>query len=297
MEATETTENAGIAPEPIPEPIPAPAAAAAPVADPEPAPAPASDPEPAPAPASDAEPPRRRRVGRTVALIAVAAVLGIVGGTAVGYGIQAEREPTPLPALNQLDLAYPKPLPKGQKPAPLTAAEDRKVKTDGDLRKLLLPKPAGSKKAEFTDEDGWLSLSEYATEYNEPGRAFTYQLDNKVRRIAATSWQTGEYKTTEIRLVQYRSSDFLGAQDHSEEQMRYMPEEEYAQNEGDPVKGSANGHYYVFPVQKEAGYLDLYEARAYLHRGDIAVEIFIYDTKKISKKEIASVAERQLGRL
>ncbi|MFE5481734.1 hypothetical protein [Streptomyces sp. NPDC056527] len=279
MEATESTENAGTAPEPAPTPAPvAPPALAA-----------TSD--------SDPESPRPRRVGRTIALIAVAAVLGIVGGTAVGYGIQAEREPTPLPALNQPDLAYPKPLPGDQKPVPLTAAEDRKVRTDGDLRKLLLPKPAGAKKTDFHDEDGWKTPADYAMEFNEPGRALSYQLDIRIRRVATTSWRTGEFKTTEIRLVQYRSTDVLGAQDHAEEQMAYMPDEEYAQNSGDPVKGSANGHYYVFPVQKKAGYLDLYEARAYLFRGDIAVEIFIYDTKKISKKEIASVAERQLGRL
>lgn len=311
LEATESTENAGAAPESAPTPasdappVGAPVADAppAPEAEPVAAPAPVSDAESdaepvldAP-PASDVEPPRPRRVGRTIALIAVAAVLGIVGGTAVGYGIQAEREPTPLPALNQPDLAYPKPLPKGQKPAPLTAAEDRSVKTDGDLRKLLLPKPAGSKKTDFADEDGWMTLAEYASQHNSPSRSLSYQLDNRIRRIATTSWQTGEYRTTEIRLVQYRSSNYIGAQDHAEEQMGYMPDEEFAENEGDPIKGSANGHYYVFPVHKEAGYLDVYEARAYLHRGDIAMEIFIYDTKKISKKEIASVSERQLGRL
>ncbi|MFF3759177.1 hypothetical protein [Streptomyces sp. NPDC002185] len=48
---------------------------------------------------------------RTVGLLAVAAVLGLVGGTAVGYGIHADREPTALPPLNQPGLAYPaKPL-------------------------------------------------------------------------------------------------------------------------------------------------------------------------------------------
>ncbi|MEU9864245.1 hypothetical protein AB0D99_25560 [Streptomyces sp. NPDC047971] len=276
MEATETTENVGTAPEPAPTPEPTPVPAAV-------------DP--------DAESPRPRRIGRTIALIAVAAVLGIVGGTAVGYGIQAEREPTPLPALNQPDLAYPKSLPAGQKPAPLTSAEDRGIRTDGDLRKLLLPKPAGAKKTDFHDEDGWMATAEFAEGFEDPGSALSHQLDLRIRRIATTSWLTGEYKSTEIRLVQYRSTAVLGAQDYAESQMDYMPDEEYARYDGDPIKGSANGRYYVLPVVKKSGYLDYYEARAYLHRGDIAVEIFISDTKKISKKEIASVAERQLGRL
>ncbi|MET9436252.1 hypothetical protein [Streptomyces sp. NPDC006551] len=230
-------------------------------------------------------------------LIAVAAVLGIVGGTAVGYGIQADREPTPLAALNQPGLAYPKPLPKGQAPLPLPASQDRAAKTEGDLRKLLLPKPAGAKKAEFADDDGWMSVPEYASEFNEPGRALHHQLESRVRRVATTSWKAGENRTTEIRLVQYRPGDALNAQDHAEEQMDYMTDEEYARNEGDELKGSTNGRYYLFPVHKEAGYEDFYEARAYFHRGDIMVEIFIFDTKKISKKDISAVAERQLGRL
>lgn len=240
---------------------------------------------------------KNRRTGRTIGLIAVAAVLGLVGGTAVGYGIQAQREPTPLPALNQPDLAYPKPLPKGQKPAALPASEDRRVKTDGDLRKLLVPKPAGAKKPEFADLDGWVTVPGYANDFKNPGAALNFQLVAGIRRIAATSWQTGNNRVTSIRLVQYRSNNQLGAQEHAEGQMEYMTDEDYANSDGEAIKGSANGRYYVFPVQREAGYLDLYEARAYFHRGDIMAEIFIFDTKKISAKDISSLAEKQLGRL
>ncbi|MFJ3586108.1 hypothetical protein ACIPPS_28320 [Streptomyces sp. NPDC090127] len=245
----------------------------------------------------DAPPPRRRRIGRAVGLIAVAAVLGLVGGTAVGYGIQAEREPTPLPALNQPGLAYPKPLPAGQKPAPLPVSEDRKIKTDGDLRKLLVPKPAGAKKLEVGGSDGWLTVPEYAGDFNSPGGALSDQLGWGVRRIAGTSWGTGPYRTTTINLVQYRSNDQLGAQEHAEEQRDYMPDEDYARSEGEPIKGSASGRYYVFPVHRVAGYMDFYEARAYFHRGDVMVAIFIHDTKKISAADIRSLAEKQLGRL
>ncbi|MFG2872766.1 hypothetical protein [Streptomyces sp. NPDC048338] len=292
MEATETPEHAesAAAPErsaPGQQAAPHTPEAAAPVA-----------PEAAVPEAETAVlPSRGRRAGRTVALIAVAAVLGIVGGTAVGYGVQAEREPTPLPALNQADLAYPKPLPKGSTIEPLPVSEDRGAKTEGDLRKLLLPRPAGAKKTDFADDDGWLTVPEYAREFDRPGPALGHELGNGIRRVATTSWQTGEFRVTEIRLVQFRPSDFLGAKDHSEDQMSYMGDDEFAGNEGDALKSSANGRFYVFPVHKEAGYLDLYEARAYLHRGDVAVEIFMIDTKKISKKDIASVAERQLGRL
>ncbi|MGW0117773.1 hypothetical protein [Streptomyces sp. NPDC003327] len=254
-------------------------------------------PEPAPGPDAPAARPRRR-TARTLGLLAVAAVVGLVGGTAVGYGVQAQREPTPLPPLNQPDLAHPaQPLPKGQKPVPLPASEDRQAKAQGDLRKLLLPKPEGTKKGEVGGRDNWLAVSQYVAEFNDPGGALDTQLDRGIRRIAATSWDAGEHKRTEIRLVQYRAGDVLGAQEHIESQQDYMPDEDFAESEGTALKGSSNGRYYVFPVSRKAGYLDLYEARAYFHRGDVAVEIFVTDTKKISASEIRSLAERQLGRL
>ncbi len=266
---------------------------------------PSSEQAPAPEAAAETAPeavaPARRpgsRGLRTAGLIAVAAVIGLVGGTAVGYGIQAEREPTPLPALNQPGLAYPaESLPKGQQPAPLPAAEDRQAKAQGDLRTLLLPMPAGAKKDEYATRDGWMSLSRFASGFERPDGALDQQLDLGVRRIASRSWTTGTYKQTDVRLVQYRADDVLGAQEYIEGQQLYMPDEDYADSEGKPLKGSTNGRYYVFPVQREAGYLDLYEARAYFHRGDIAVEIMVVDTKKISEKEIRSLAERQLERL
>ncbi|WMX45877.1 hypothetical protein [Streptomyces roseicoloratus] len=241
------------------------------------------------------EVPPRRRAGRTVALIAVAAVLGVVGGTAVGYGIQAEREPTPLPALNQTDLAYPaKPAPKGQEPPALSVAEDRGLKTEGDLSKLLLPKPAGAKKSEFVPEDGWRSVASYASDFNGPSTELAYLLDGGIRRVVTTGWRTGRYKYTEINLVQFRSDGGQGAAEHSEGQRRFMDAEA---GESQPVKGSADGRTYLLPVKRKAGYEDMYRARAYVHRGDIAVEIFVTDIKKISQKEISSLAERQLGRL
>ncbi|MFF8836437.1 hypothetical protein [Streptomyces sp. NPDC015130] len=248
-------------------------------------------------PAGPVARPRRRGL-RTVGIVAVAAVLGLVGGTAVGYGIQAEREPVALPPLNQPGLAYPaKPLPKGQETAPLPAKDDLQAKTQGDLRKLLLPKPAGAKKTEFHDADGWMSVSDFASQFKGPSKVLDYQLDLGIRRIAVGSWMTGEHTATEIRLVQYRSNDVRGARDFVEDQQFYMPDEDYADSEGTALKGSTHGRYYVFPVQRKAGYQDIYEARAYFDRGDIAVEIFVVGTKKVAEKDIRSLAERQLGRL
>ncbi|MER8236415.1 hypothetical protein [Streptomyces sp. NPDC094049] len=284
---------------------------AAPHADPPP---PGTDAPPshvdAPAPGTDAPTPHvdapapperparpRRRALRTLGLIAVAAVLGVVGGTAVGYGVQAEREPTPLPPLNQQDLAQPKPLPKGQKAKPLPASEDLRTKAEGDIRKLLLPKPAGAKTPPFADTDGWLSLPAFVSDFNRPSSALASQLDLGVRRIATTSWSVGRYKRVKIELIQYRAGDVMGAAEYVESQQDYMPDEEFAGNEGTALKGSANGRYYVMPVEREAGYMDFHEARAYFHRGDIAVQVIIDDVERISASEIRSLAERQLARL
>ncbi|MFB7029426.1 hypothetical protein ACFCXG_22200 [Streptomyces sp. NPDC056295] len=278
---------------PAPDTAPAAETSAGPAPEAETSAAPQAGPDTAPGAA--ARP--RRRVLRTVGLIAVAAVIGLVGGTAVGYGVQAQREPTALPPLNQPGLVQPKSLPKGQKAKPLPASEDLRTKAQGDLRKLLLPKPAGARNAESADADGWMDVFAFTSMFNGPSGALDHQLDLGVRRIAVASWETGENRETDVRLVQYRANDVLGAEEYVEDQQRYMPDEDFARNEGRELKGSTNGRYYVFPVKRKAGYLDSYQARAYFHRGDIAVEIFVSDTKKISENDIRSLAERQLGRL
>ncbi|MEU7073149.1 hypothetical protein AB0B30_29395 [Streptomyces narbonensis] len=237
----------------------------------------------------------RRRALRTVGLIAVAAVIGLVGGTATGYGIQAEREPTQLPPLNEVGgLAYPKPLPRGQEPEPLSAAEDRQVKVNGDLRKLLLPRPNG---ARADGVDGWESLSEYVSDYTLPASALEHQLDLGIRRIASRSWLSGEHRSVTIELVQFRPGSMGGARVFVRDQQEIVGAEDRADSVGMALEGSGNGRSFIYPVQRRAGYTDLYEARAYVQRGDIAVVILMSDARKIAEKDIASLAERQLERL
>ncbi|MFB6839615.1 hypothetical protein [Streptomyces sp. NPDC056361] len=235
----------------------------------------------------------RRRALRTVGLIAVAAVLGLVGGTAVGYRIQADRDPTPLPALNQVGLAYPaEPLPEGEEPEPLSAKEDLQSKAQGDLRKLLVPRPAGAK---ADGEDGWVSLSTYVSDYTWPNEALKFQLRQNIRRIASRSWRSGEYRTVTVNLLQYRPGEQIGALEFVEDQFSYARDD--SDTAGEELKGSGNGRYFVYPVHREAGFLDVYEARAFAQRGDVAIEIFMFDTRKIAEKDIRSLAEKQLERL
>ncbi|MFC9947030.1 hypothetical protein [Streptomyces pratensis] len=247
-----------------------------------------------------AAPVRPRPRGRTALLIAAAALLGISGGTAVGYGIQAERPPTPLPALSQTELAYPaKALPADEVPAPLPASQDRQVKTDGDLRKLLVDRPAGwsdDKEADWLD-DGWMSVGALAREFDDEGGMLEDFLESDIRRVAGAAWTKGADREAVIHLVQYSSGADTAAADLADGQRSYMAGEKYAGNEGDLVKGSGEGRYYVYGVERKPGYLPFYRARAIMHRGDIMVDIFMYDTRPISKKDIRTLAERQLERL
>lgn len=248
--------------------------------------------------APPATPVRVRPRGRTTLLIAAAALLGVAGGTAVGYGIQAERPPTPSAALSQAELAYPaKSLPADKVPAPLPASQDRQVRTDGDLRKLIMKRPAGWSDDKDKDWliDGWVSVDSYARDYKNEGSQLEYLLESDVRRIAGAAWKKGAHREANVRLVQFRSGAFAEASSYADGQRSYMPSKENgAGNDGDPVKGSGSGRSYVYPVDREPGYMPFYRARAVMHRGDIMIEINVFDTEPISKMDIRTLAERQL---
>ncbi|MTE19712.1 hypothetical protein F0L17_11355 [Streptomyces sp. TRM43335] len=233
-------------------------------------------------------------------LLACAALLGTVGGIAGGYTVQADRAPTPLPPLSQAELSYPdEPLAEGAGREPLTAEEDRRIKTDGDLRALLLNKPEGARKADLpAGQDGWARLPLYALDYERPDYAFESFLGRDVRRVAITGWEEGENRGVEISLMQFRSLHDHSARDYLEEQQASMEFDDHVGDEGTPLNGSGDHLYYVFDEPlREPGYLPVYQTRALARRGDIVMDVWIYDTEPISRQDIRSLAERQLERL
>ncbi|MGW1278984.1 hypothetical protein ACWD4V_18835 [Streptomyces tsukubensis] len=243
-------------------------------------------------------PARVRPRGATALLLAVAAVVGISAGTAVGYGIQAGREPEPLPALSQAGLAYPaKPLPAGERPPALSAAEDRGVRTNGDLRKLLVAKPAGARiaPAEWLD-DNWADLGLYANQYEGADAVLFDLLQDEVRRIAGAGWEKGN-RTYEVHLLQFRSS--RGAAQYAEGVNEYLAEaeKESTGSPGDALSGSGNGLFYILKPEGEPGYKPVHQARAVVQRGDVLADLAIWDTSPIGKNDIRTLAERQLERL
>ncbi|MFH9860098.1 hypothetical protein [Streptomyces sp. NPDC017202] len=250
--------------------------------------------EPAAGPADQAAAaPRPRRRGRTTLLIAAAAVLGVVAGTCTGYLVQADREPTKLPPLSQPVLAQA----KGPGPEPLSAAQDRRLRTDGDLRKLLLKKPKGAKDAEWLEGlDGWLDMAGYAGLYKEPGEVFPDLVGDEFRRTAVTGWSEGKAYTVEIRLVQFRQEERLGAAEYSDNNQHWADEE--AATDSWDLPGTGDGMVYVHrKPETEPGYLPLYTAEAHAWRGDVTVEVWVSGTTAIPKKKIMDLARRQMEQL
>ncbi len=239
------------------------------------------------------EAPRKRRRGRTAVLIAATAVLGVVAGTCTGYLVQADREPTRLPPLSQPVLAQA----KGEAPEPLPADRDRRVRIDGDLRELLLKKPRGTREPDWPmGEDGWMDLAEYAGNYEESGSMFGQLAMEGFRRAAVVGWLDDKDYSVEIRLVQFRQEEVLGAVGNVENSQYW------ADDEGDTdswvIPGTGEGRAYVHgEPYAEPGYEPLYSAEAHAWRGDISMEIWVYGTKPVPKKMIMDLAERQMERL
>ncbi|MFI8948008.1 hypothetical protein ACIGO6_16050 [Streptomyces sp. NPDC053750] len=254
--------------------------------------------EPAPA-VDDASAPtegagRRRRRGRTALLVTVAAVLGLVAGTCGGYLVQAERRPTKLPSL-----AQPLSPPAADKaPKPLSAAEDRRVRTDGDLRKLLLKKPRGARDAEWLEgSDGWMDLASYAERYRKTGEKFSQYIQDEFRRAAVVGWGVGDSYNVEIHLIQFHQEEVLAAVEASDAGRDWAG---WAWDTSRwPIPGTGDGEVFVRnQPEPETGYgQEVYVAEAYAWRGDIQMAILISGTKRVSKKLIADLAKRQMERL
>lgn len=186
---------------------------------------------------------------------------------------------------------------KGPAPEPLSAARDRQVRTDGDLRKLLLTKPKGAKDGDWLEgQDGWLDLAAYADSYEKPEEIFGDLVGNEFRRVAVTGWEEGSAYTVELRLVQFRQEETVAAADYCDNG-QYWAEKE-GSTDSWPIAGTGTGMAYVHHKPKtEAGYLPLYSAEAHAWRGDVAMEIWVYGSRSISKKKIMDLAERQMERL
>ncbi len=305
---------AGVPPRPTSAPGPAPAVAPEPVlVEPAPESAPSAESAAASGPVLAVEPdagavpaypglellesgtepavskPRRR--GRTTLLIAAAAVLGVLAGGGLGYRVQYERKPTPLPPLTGPVLAQPK---GPGKPAPaLPLAQDRDAVFAGNLLDLLVPAP---KSAKDVDRD-WDSLLDYASYYERPAEAFEEFAQNDFQRSAHVEWMDSHQAYYTVRLIQYR-----------DEAAPFTPtalERQQSINDGDKERGPSHavpgvGNGFVWGSGKpdeKAGYLPLYEGRGLVQIGNILVEVFVDSPHPVKSSTLLSVTKKQVGRL
>ncbi|MFD5146379.1 hypothetical protein [Streptomyces sp. NPDC058401] len=254
-------------------------------------------PDAAPTAVADATPPTpgRRRGRRTLLLIAAAVALGTLTGTATGYAIQYDRQPTPLAPLAQVIGEAPKPVAPNDSTTLRSINANRWVKTDDDLTKLLMDAPAGAK----LDMSGGESPDEFAAEYYEhPNRGLGYQIGQDVRRITTRAWSEKDQEFFVVRLLQYR--DRSGADGYQNDHY-YLGEEGYAGNGGKNVPGipAPFAHMWIYSKSKEKpGYLPIRSARVVARRGDIVMEIeYVNNRGTVDEGHLVEVTKRQWERL
>ena len=209
-------------PEPAAEPAPEPADATAVTA---PAPPAALPPMPLPPmplppmpllPPPPAAPRPPRRVLRAVArwTVAVLVLGGFGAGTA--YAITSAKR-TDVPGLaTESDGRWDYPrlslpaLPSGA-PRPFSEGNTAEVH-HADLRKLLLPAPAGATPDKKLT-GGWVSTEQFVSVYEESSRADVAQQlkESAVRHIAARGWTMPDGTTSRVYLLRFNSTAFAEA--------------------------------------------------------------------------------------
>lgn len=234
-------------------------------------------------------PPRSRR--RTPLLLCTAVLLGAAGGIAGGYTVQAEREPTELPPLAQAKVGI------DHNPR-VSGADAPRNKTAGDLRKLLISAPEGTKSSPLTGQEGeWMAPYVVAAEYEDPGGKLGDSLADGFRRAAGISWLRAN-QATHVWITQYRDATYADSRSYLVEELNYEPNYGLTREIAEPIPGSTNGFLFVHTKPSlEPGYLPQYRARAIARRGNVVMEIFVYDTAPISSAYIKGMAKKQLERL
>lgn len=153
---------------------------------------------------------RPPRTSRTVLLLVGALLLGPLVGGGIGYGIQAARPATALPPLTP---AAPPAYPAGAlDPASAAAAAPKPLPIDGDLRKLLLPKPDGAQDWDYAyaESGEWETAGRIAQQHADGADNLAKLLGAGFRRAAAATWQQDGVKYL-VELVQYASDSTTSA--------------------------------------------------------------------------------------
>jgi hypothetical protein len=217
---------------------------------------------------------------RTGLLFTSAVVLGLVGGTTGGFLIQHARSATPLPPLRQRLIATT--LPGTADPRdPLT---DDGAKLDGDLRALLLQKPAGAKDTdEFAARD-WFTIADLAEYYQKPAEALGRLNNLRFRRAARTGWTLADGTDVEIDLIQFRSSDSATS---------YAAMTKFPADPSLPlITGTATGAVGHFSYNKDAS--GRYAMYGLVRHGDVVEQVFVNRQQSMpSNDDVVAITKGQ----
>ncbi|MER7582537.1 hypothetical protein [Kitasatospora sp. NPDC097691] len=282
------------------EPVPAaPAAPPTPPAPPAPAAPPAADPwavEPSttgpfatgpfatgPGDLLEAGPtraPRTPRRPRPVLLATCALVIGTLAGGGVGYAVQAQRPPTPLPPLQVARPSYPA---ETVDPAALAAEQPAPLAIDGDLTKLLITAPDGSTPwGDYPDKPSWTSIGEIAEHSGNAASAFRDLASRGFRRAAEVDWKKDDVRYR-VLLVQF-------APDRSEEaRSATLPS----------FADGASGGYDVEAVPQHwaESTEQFYYGTAIAKRGSLRMTVEVFGPQPVNADILKDLAKRQWERL
>ena len=290
---------------PLPEPPPPPAPPLPTAATPLPSAADGQPPVPAaealppspgkefPTAASETPPPvvKPRRRGRTTLLIASAAVLGVLAGGGLGYRIQQQRTPTPLPPLTGPVLAQPKGA--GAAPKTLPASQDSDVIFDGNLLKLLVPTPKGAKE----EDRDWESLADYAERFTKPAGAFVEFAGDDFRRAADASWMVGHHTVVTVELAQFRDDASPYAPERISDQSMFNDDDPQLGDSHD-VPNTLDGKAWGSDKpERRAGYEPVYYGHGLARVGNIVIEVFVASDRPVQAGTVSSLVTKQLERL
>ncbi|QMU74490.1 hypothetical protein GXW83_00475 [Streptacidiphilus sp. PB12-B1b] len=238
-------------------------------------------------------PSKPRPRGRTALIMAVAAVLGVLGGGAAGYAAQSGSAPTPLPPLSAPQPHYP--AAHASAPA-LPAADDDMVRTDGDLTRLLVPVPHGATVAQGSAGfDSWLNIAQYAEGYVDPAGEFSWLSDHSFRRAAQAVWCPGGYLIDTVQLVQFSHAEEANALQTIENQSNSAAT--WAGSSSSSMIGSDDAEIFAGTKQHSNGSVSYYEGRGYGVHGDIAVLVYVQQDSPVSVRTVQTVLQDQLERL
>ncbi|WP_407913049.1 hypothetical protein [Kitasatospora sp. NE20-6] len=243
------------------------------------------------APEDSAQAPAARKP-RTARLLIAALLLGTLLGGGTGYAVQAARPATPLPPLGVGPLHYPaEPLDA----AAATAAQAKPINIDGDLRKLLVDRPADAKEWDpdrHGGVSGWLTAGERSALFGNSEREFKQLLQNHFRRDAVLAYHRGDVEYR-IELMQFGEDDTGAASS------LWKIEPQSDTDRSVPIDGTLSGAYMVHtqPDHYSDSTEQYYSAEAGAVRGSVIMMIKIFSPKPVDANEIKDLSKRQWERL